>query len=1359
MVDTGAMVSCFSRKFFLEEIVNNYYLKEPSIKSVSGVGNQPIEVMGEVEVPIKVAEIEIVHTFLVLARTNIPVILGMDFCTKHGATIDFKRKEISFYDGLTSTPLCTGEWWKEVMVRELIVLPPQTETILTLKTRGYCKNGNVIFEPRSDFSNAWNAVPARTVSRLKRGRVVGKVLNPNNAAVTLLPGTVIGNIEYILDRDIRGKQALVTVATLEERKERTNYGNVKAELSALGIEIQESDLTDNQKDNLVEFLLKNKDIFAKDASELGLTNLGSMNIDTGNHPPVRMRPYRVSPQIKQEISRQIHDMLDHDIIRPSTSAYASPVVMVKKKSGEYRFAVDYRRLNAITTTINYPLPRFEDVIDMVGNAKYFSTMDLVSGFWQIPIAPESRHKTAFISHEGLFEFNRVPFGLKNSPVVFQHIMETALRGLHYRNVLVYIDDIIVFSKDFDSHIENLQEVFDHLRGAGLKLKPSKCHFGVKQVAYLGHILTKHGVMADPEKVRLVKEFPEPRNQKELRGFLGLANYYRKFIEGFAATAAPLTKLLTKDTNFIWDNDAQKAFDVLKTKLTTAPILAYPDFDKEFILYTDASANAIGYVLGQRDDDKRERVICFSGRGLRASEKNWSVSEKECLAVIEGIKYFRVYLANTRFIVKTDHKAIEFLKNVKEPNGRLGRWIIFLQGYNYEIQYKPGSKHGNADSLSRRPYPETPEDDEEEAGEIPKVWAIREEKGQEENLREFCKIEKGEDKIEDKCKDSKSDNSTQTDQIIDVHVEEDWRQERELFIASLETDTIQRLQREDDQLKQMIDYIEKNILPDDRKEARVIIMEAQDHLIDEGILYHLWYPRTGGTKNQRVVKQVVVPKVLRNDILLANHDSLLAGAHQGIDRTYQLIRYRYYWPHMYNDIVQYTKTCLECQASKRVIGEKRPPLSPLPVTALFQRLHIDFLGPFELSPEGFKYILLVIDAYSKWPEAFPLASTEATEVAWVLYKEIFCRYGAPDTLLSDRGQQFMSKLVNELCSIFSVTKLKTSAYHPQTNAQAERFNSFLTQSLRTVCSENTQEWPKKIPGILAAYRVTPCSQSTQFSPYFLLFKRECRLPLDVALIPPSTLPANAETCMKGIIDSFQITQNIVKDNIKKAQEKYTRYYNQNAQQHKFTVGQKVWVYNPQVKKGKSSKLQRKWYGPYYICVELSNNAFIVRRSKDNKQMTAPVNACRLKPYFDPLDRPTNVLPEVEMTENELMTESDEESLYDEQTQEKTAENAQPEDTKHEKVEEELDDEISTGGDTEMEENLYEVDKIVACRSRNGQREYKVKWKGYKGFTWEPLDNIPEPLLQDFHIKRTYKGNTRRRPRQFKKQTKQTQNTNR
>ena len=582
LVDTGAAISCINDRLYETLHLDQICDIISDTVYVQGVGGNQIT-KGKVRLPFVIAEREFVAYFTLIDRIAIDLIIGMDFLQNHNAKLNFTEHTLELED--LTVPFQHNQA-SEVVTPSNLVIPARTEVLIALKVLETPDGDPLLFEPRPSFSHIWQVIPAKTVTKVKNGRVNVQLMNPTTLDIELTSGAIVGNLVQISDIFPRPTHDKVRVHTLQVDKQE---GNPVEELKdALDIDLSEADVTEQQKQMLATFLLHRKDIFATSISQLGASCRQKLVIDTGDNAPVRQRPYRVAPQVKAEIDKQVNEMLTHGIIRESYSNYASPVVMVKKKNGEYRFAIDYRKLNAITKTMNYPLPTFQDVTDLLGQATLFSVMDMKSGFWQLEIEESSKEKTAFICHSGLYEFNRVPFGLKNSPIIFQQVVEQALRGMNYYNALVYVDDIISFSQCFESHLENLKAIFEHLDNAGLKLHPAKCSFCVKEVTYLGHKISKHGVLPDPKKIEVVKEYPCPSSVKEVRAFLGLANYYRKFVQNYSTIASPLTSLLAKDKPFSWTEDCQLAFDKLKETLTSPPILVYPDFNKQFILSTDAS---------------------------------------------------------------------------------------------------------------------------------------------------------------------------------------------------------------------------------------------------------------------------------------------------------------------------------------------------------------------------------------------------------------------------------------------------------------------------------------------------------------------------------------------------------------------------------------------------------------------------------------------------------------------------------------------------------------------------------------------------------------------------------------------------
>ena len=415
--------------------------------------------------------------------------------------------------------------------------------------------------------------------------------------------------------------------------------------------------------------------------------------------PVVKGQYRL-PLMKQAVIQEnVEKMLSEGVIQESSSPFCAPVVLVTKKDGTERFCVDYRGLNNVTKKDKFPLPRIDDLLDKVKGAKVFSSLDLASGYWQVKMRDEDMEKTAFATPSGQYEFRVMPFGLTNAPATFQRLMNQVVKKI--RSVLVYIDDLLIFSKDWDEHLNTLKEVFAALRQSGLKLKASKCHLGCSEVKFLGFILNEQGCSADPEKTMAIKTFPVPKNATELRRFLGLANYYRKFCHDFATIAAPLYELTSKRAIWRWGELEENAFCKLKDLLIKPPVLVPPDLSKPYLLYTDASGTGMGAVLSQRHN-VGEKVIAFASQHFKKSERNYSTIEKEAAAVLWAVKHFRSYLIGAKFRILSDHAPLKWLFGNQGAAGRLGRWqaqLLEFEGLE-GIEYIRGADNSPADALSR-----------------------------------------------------------------------------------------------------------------------------------------------------------------------------------------------------------------------------------------------------------------------------------------------------------------------------------------------------------------------------------------------------------------------------------------------------------------------------------------------------------------------------------------------------------------------------------------------------------------------------------------------------------------------------------
>ncbi|KRY47195.1 Retrovirus-related Pol polyprotein from transposon 17.6 [Trichinella britovi] len=527
----------------------------------------------------------------------------------------------------------------------------------------------------------------RAVVHPREGCVPVKLLNPSLDKVAIHQGKVVATIEVVdplpLERSLKTHVALPTAIEklLDEVAQRT---------------------TSEKLDKLRALLTDFADVFSTYDGDLGRTTRTEHHINTGDAQPIRLCPCRIPWHFREQMDGLLTDMINKDIIEPSTSPWTAPVVLVKKKDGNVRFCVDFRKLNLVTKKDSYPLPRIDETIDTLAGAEWFSTLDLTSGYWQVPVAKEDREKTAFCTPKGLYQFKVMPFGLCNARATFQRVMDLTLTGLKWKKCLVYLDDIVIFGRTFQEHLNNLAEILQRIRQSGLKLKPAKCRLCAKEIPFLGHIVYRDGVRTNPSKTEKVASWPTPTSTSEVRTFLGLASYYRRFVKSFASIARPLHRLTEQGRQFCWSNEAEEAFQRLKRALTTAPILAFPRFDIPFIIDTDASETGIGAVLSQKHDPEGERVIAYASRTLSKTERKYSTTRKELLSIIYFTKLFRPYLVGQRFTLRTDHDSLTWLRNFKEPEGQEARWLEHLQEYDMEVVHRRGRQHNNADAMSRRP---------------------------------------------------------------------------------------------------------------------------------------------------------------------------------------------------------------------------------------------------------------------------------------------------------------------------------------------------------------------------------------------------------------------------------------------------------------------------------------------------------------------------------------------------------------------------------------------------------------------------------------------------------------------------------
>ena len=442
-------------------------------------------------------------------------------------------------------------------------------------------------------------------------------------------------------------------------------------------------LGSHRRDQLMAILQRHAILFDESAP-LGKVPHIKHRIPTADADPIRTRQWRLPESARVTIRNECNKMLREGVISPSTSPWLSPVVLVKKKDGGIRFCVDYRRLNRVTTSDAYPMPRLNQMIDELSGTQWFSALDAKSAYWTIEVDQRDRNKTAFSDGFRLFHFNHMPFGLATAPSTFQRAINAVLSSVLGKHALAYLDDVVIYSRSFDEHLSHLDEVLGLLAQAGFRLNVSKCQLAVNSFKFLGFLITPQGISPDPEKVEAISRMQPPRTVRQVRQFLGATGFFRKHVDNYATLAAPLTRLLRKDEKFVWGNEQQKAFEDLKHRLVTAPVLRKPNFERSFEVHSDASGVAIGACLMERDEKGIPQAVAYYSRKLRDSERNYPVIDLEALAVVESVRHYNAYLYGRPFTIYTDHRPLVYVFKQPTKSVRMTRWTHELSSYNYDI---------------------------------------------------------------------------------------------------------------------------------------------------------------------------------------------------------------------------------------------------------------------------------------------------------------------------------------------------------------------------------------------------------------------------------------------------------------------------------------------------------------------------------------------------------------------------------------------------------------------------------------------------------------------------------------------------
>ena len=1142
LVDTGASRCCIREDYFNKIPGTSLsLLKGVRIRSATG---RDLQTLGRAECTFTLGNRDYKMEFIVCRNLRRPAILGLDFLRQNRigttwtptGTFALQRGEEVLVESIevcfeNTNPIITAYRHYTVPSRSIMIVTAKANMQLQDQGRVFEVNATPSFMDKhpsmvtlpvlhkTDQETREN-VPYLLINLSMEDEEIEK--GEELAEMTVCPYQLneieteqtneeeINNIE---EDKIFEQCDMIDDKTEVDKKFITSPAQIESQRK---VKLQNAPITDEDRNNFKELCNKYTDIFSRSSEDIGHTPLLKMDIDTGDSPPVCQRPYSLPLKHVEWVTKELEILEKAGVISRSVSPWASPIVIVPKKSepGEpprRRMCVDYRVLNSLLPPVNkahskakgilslVPLPKIDEIYAQLKGSKVYSAIDMRSGYFHLGLSDDAKPKTAFVPggpHGAKYEFNRCPFGLSQAPAYFQRLVHEVLKGITF--AFGYLDDILIFSPDNKTHLEHLELVFQRLREADLKLKASKCNFFKKHIQYLGHLVSGEGIEPLPEKLEAVRKMPPPTTPKEVRQFLGLVGYYRKFVPKFADIARPLTNLTKLDVPYEWNNRCQEAFEFLKQMLLKEPILKYPDPSKPYTLFTDASKFAWACVLTQEYehefDGKKRKIlhpITYMSGLFKGSQVNWATLTKEAYAIYVSVKKLDHYIQDAEVTLRSDHLPLKSFLQKNTLNTKVNNWAIDITSRcrNIQFEYIKGIKNTLADTMSRL-IEITPEIEQEP-----------EPPGQEFGYDIFETLEPIE---------------------TTTHYINELKEEIQIKHEAIPDDLLPIVDLTESQLEdiQMKDKFIKNIV------NRLVAKqqpEGKPYYLEGKLLKKYIYDN-----KQRFEVTVVAPNCAPLLLNLA-HDQL---GHNGTARTYMLLKRTYYWKGMKTDISNYVKQCKLCQKQnilpvKYVSGHFSAPMAPM------EFISMDLIGDFTPSSKGNKYALTVICMLTGYTFCIPIPSKKASDVITAYIDNVYSKFGGSKKILSDNGTEFKNQLFEKIAKELGVEfKCYTAPYHPQSNGRIEGFHHFL-KSCMTKHISTTMEWDQVVHLATAAYNFFPNEHSKE-SPFFLMFGRDPRVPLNTLLAPKIRYMGTEENILS--LEALQRIYHLVAENLKIAKER-------------------------------------------------------------------------------------------------------------------------------------------------------------------------------------------------------------------------------
>jgi transposase InsO family protein len=1232
MIDTGATHTLITSSF-LRTIPPLPVWQSSTPAAFLGDVSSTIAIHGVVRLCVFVADAPTFVTAHIVDSLHTDVILGMDWCTRHDVRLCVRDQTVQLRPpchGLISVPFLQHNTIP-VRLAQSVTLLPHHEHIVRLRAP-LSSASSVSYTPAGFFCRTRHLVIPDAVLKINNFHTYLLLSNPNSTPCTLQQDLYLGDISYIC-------ASAVAVSDLTNHHHRLHPSLNTIHVPPAPAASYTSPIVPTLPDTLtglvshlsdpqthttfLNILRRYSQVFDTSRHTIAKTSIPHA-IVTGDHPPTSVRPYYRTLSQRKDLQPEVDKLLFDNIIRPSTSPWSSPVILKKKPDGTFRFLVDFRRLNSVTKKDSYPQPSAEELLLRLAGHRYFTKLDLKSGYFQIPITDADKEKTAFVTPDGHYEFNVLAQGLMNAPATFQRVMNNLIATGRWDYVVVYLDDIVIFSHTLEEHQRHVDEILSILARARFKVSPPKCCIAAQRIEFLGHFVTSSMVEPSPGKVQVILDIQSPRTLSQANRFLGKIGYYRKFIPDFARLAAPLHKVSNKTRTrrheFYWGPEQQQAFNTFKQILTSAPLfLHFPDPTVPFILSTDASLTRIAGVLKQ-ETSSGLKVCCYKSRLLNDVEQRYSATEREALAIYWCLDQLRPVVGTSSVVIETDHKPLVnmHLKSTLH-NRRIDNWLLKLQDLLPQIlsiQYRKGSDNAGPDFLTRyEPLCSSPPNHDPASA--------------------TCD-EARDDATISVVSSSRSCLSPRRRSRPTVSVDSTWPPGTQtcnpILVAPMVTRSAARL-RTPPYSHSLPDPAENRTScpssssspvpsPSSQLDSSTVdltlpnISAAQQ--LDSAVQPYFTSIPSGASDDLFFLRDNVVhrrlpsrashtardvpwlPTSLLPFALQLYHDHPLSG-HFGVHRTLARLQERFWWPKMRATVAHYVASCDLC-ARYNILRAKPPGhLKPIdPPADVFRILHLDFWGPVHVqSSRGNRFVIVLTDNLSKYVVAAATPDCTAQTTANFLINHFILLHGAPDRIITDNGTHFNNSLLHAVTSSMRIAHAFSVAYHPQTNGQVERFNATFAAQLAKYSANSRPDWDIFLPSIVYAYN-TSVHQSTHMTPYELAFARCPRSPFAEADTPLS-LPA-AHTFAPYLRKVRALLTDHARMNISAHQSRWSHRYDSHRSNPSYAIGDLVYVALPVGR----TKLDCRRVGPCSVLRTAGAQTYFIRNTITGRTQWAHVN---------------------------------------------------------------------------------------------------------------------------------------------------------